>query len=57
MKKKLYIKRFFAVISLVLAVLLFLGISQEYFFAKLDHSKLRVTGFYEEEKTHLMYVL
>lgn len=53
MKKKLYIKRFFAVISLVLAVLLFLGISQEYFFSKLDHSKLRVTGFYEEEKNSL----
>lgn len=53
MKKKLYIKRTVAVLSLVLAVLLILGVAQEYLLARLDNDQIRIEGFYKEEKNSL----
>lgn len=53
MKKKLYIKRTVAVISLALAVLLVLGVAQEYLLARLDNDQIRIEGFYKEEQNSL----
>lgn len=53
MKKKLYIKRTVAVLSLALAVLLVLGVLQEYLLARLDHDQIRIEGFYKEEPNSL----
>lgn len=53
MKKKLYIKRTVAVLSLALAVLLVLGIAQEYLLARLDNDQIRIEGFYKEEQNSL----
>lgn len=53
MKKKLYIKRTVAVISLALAVLLILGVAQEYLLARLDNDQIRIEGFYKEEQNSL----
>ena len=53
MKKKLYIKRTVAVLSLVLTVLLILGVAQEYLLARLDNDQIRIEGFYKEEKNSL----
>lgn len=53
MKKKLYIKRTVAVLSLALAVLLILGAAQEYFLARLDNDQIRIEGFYKEEQNSL----
>lgn len=53
MKKKLYIKRTVAVLSLALAVLLMLGIAQEYLLARLDNDQIRIEGFYKEEQNSL----
>lgn len=52
-KKKLYIKRTVAVLSLALAVLLVLGTAQEYFLARLDNDQIRIEGFYQEEQDSL----
>ena len=53
MKKKVFVTRFLKIASLLLAVLAFVGVSQEYVFRMLDHNSIRMEGFYLEPKDSL----
>lgn len=52
-KKNFYIKRTLRVVSLVLAVILTVAFLQEYFLCRYDSNKVRVDGFYMEDKNSL----
>lgn len=52
-KKNFYLKRALRVVSLVLAVILTVVFLQEYFLRRYDSNKVRVDGFYMEDKNSL----
>ena len=51
MKRRIF--RLIRVVSLILAVLLTVGLLQEYVFCHADHNRQRIKGFYEEDKNSL----
>lgn len=51
MKRRMF--RLIRVVSLILAVLLTVGLLQEYVFCHADHNRQRIKGFYEEDKNSL----
>lgn len=57
MKRKIYIKRTAAILSLIVAFGLIMGFCQEYLFANFDENRQRIKGFYLEDKNSLDVVL
>ena len=57
MKKKVFVTRFLKIGSLLLAVLVFIGVSQKYVFRTLGHDATRIEGFYMEPENSLDVVL
>lgn len=55
--KRVYRKRIFKILALLLTVALFLGLGQMYYFRQFDKNQLRFQGFYMEEKNSLDVVL
>ncbi len=51
MKRRIF--RLIRVVCLILAVLLMVGLLQEYVFCHADHNRQRIKGFYEEDKNSL----
>ncbi len=51
MKRRIF--RLIRVVCLILAVLLTVGLLQEYVFCHADHNRQRIKGFYEEDKNSL----
>lgn len=52
-KNKIYIKRTLRIVSLLLAITLSIAFLQEYILCRYDNNKIRVDGFYMEEKDSL----
>ncbi len=56
-KGKVYIKRAVSIAAMVLALVLFVLFSQEFFLARFDSNEIRVDGFYAEDKNSVDVVL
>lgn len=52
-KRHIYLKRTIKILTLLVAVVLVLQVSQEYLLAHFDSNKMRIEGFYLEEKDSL----